>query len=119
MATGNSTKTANLRPFPKGVSGNPGGRPKIPAELVDMARAASPAAMQRAIDLSGNPDGNIALKAIALILDRGYGKPMQGVELSGKDGAAVKVVSDDGFAAFAAILDEIASAKAGRAVQTK
>ena len=27
-----------------------------------------------------------AQKAIAVILDRGYGKPMQGVELMGKDG---------------------------------
>ena len=51
-----------------------------------MARAASPAALQRAIDLVASSDGNIALKAITVILDRGYGKPMQGVELTGKDG---------------------------------
>ena len=84
-----------------------------------MARAASPAAMQRAIELVASPDGHIALKAIGVILDRGYGKPMQGVELTGKDGGAVKVASDEEFAAFAAILDEIASAKASGAVEPK
>ena len=119
MSSGNSTKTVNLRPFAKGVSGNPSGRPKIPTELVDMARAASPAALQRAIDLIASTDGNLALKAIQVILDRGYGKPMQGVELTGKDGGALEILSDDGFAAFADGLDAYALVIANGALESK
>jgi hypothetical protein len=31
-------RLANLRPFPKGQSGNPSGRMKIPADVKEMAR---------------------------------------------------------------------------------
>jgi hypothetical protein len=66
------------RPFAKGKSGNPGGRPRVIAELRDLARAQAPEAI--------NELGRLALKArsetariaaIRELLDRGYGKATQ------------------------------------------
>ena len=71
-------------PFAPGQSGNPGGRPKLPNEVKELARAASERAISRAIELMESPDENVALKAISTVLDRGYGKPAQAV--TGEDG---------------------------------
>jgi hypothetical protein len=65
--------------FKKGQSGNPTGRPKIPADVVALARAASPDAIRKQIALLESDDENVALKASQAILDRAYGRPMQNV----------------------------------------
>ena len=64
------------------VSGslNPGGRPKLPAEIRDLAQLASPRAIEKVIELMGNEDPRVALAAAQVILDRGYGKPVQSVD---------------------------------------
>lgn len=79
-------------PFQKGQSGNPGGRKPIPPELKAMARAASPAALQRAIDLIASNDENVALKAINTVLDRAYGKPAQAMTGENGEGPAEMVI---------------------------
>ena len=84
------------RPFEKGQSGNPGGRPRIPDHVKEMLRAACAPAAKRLIEAldaektivvgSGDaarmevvPDWDLRLKAANSLLDRNGGKPTQGV----------------------------------------
>ena len=67
------------RPFPKGVSGNPGGRPRVLADVQELARAKSPKALdtleQIMLDEKAPPAARVA--AANGLLDRGYGRPTQ------------------------------------------
>ena len=54
-----------------------GGRKPIPEEVKELARAATPRAIQRQIELMESQDENVALKATNSILDRAFGKPAQ------------------------------------------
>jgi hypothetical protein len=71
------------KPFPKGVSGNPGGRSKALDEIRQLAQEHSKDAIKRLAEwmLSDNPKASVA--AAQALLDRGYGKPTQAVEMSG------------------------------------
>ena len=73
------------RPFPKGVSGNPGGRPKRTAEEVDLiaaCKAKTPEALGVIEDLMENSDNDrVRLAAAEYILDRAWGRPTQRQEL--------------------------------------
>jgi hypothetical protein len=68
--------------FKKGVSGNPGGRPKIMAPIRDLARAHSVAAIEALAsivqDIDAPPAARVA--AATALLDRAYGKPTVHVE---------------------------------------
>jgi hypothetical protein len=79
----NSKKTAPGRPFQKGQTGNPGGRPRIAPDVKEALAAASPLAAQRLVQLVKSDDEDVALKASMALLDRVYGKPSQPVEHSG------------------------------------
>jgi uncharacterized protein DUF5681 len=65
------------RPFRKGQSGNPGGRPKAQHSITELARAHSVAAIETLVRVmeDGSPAAKVA--AACAILDRGYGKPTQ------------------------------------------
>jgi hypothetical protein len=80
---GNSKKAAPGKPFRKGQSGNPSGRPKTDPDVKEALKAACPAAAKRLVQLSQSFDEDVALKASIAILDRTYGKPTQPV--SGDD----------------------------------
>src|SRR5215207_10410585 len=54
-----------------------GGRKPIPEEVKELARAATPRAIERQIELMESKDENVALKATNSILDRAFGKPAQ------------------------------------------
>lgn len=84
----NSEKKVVGRPFEPGKSGNPHGRPKLPAELREMARAASPDALQALIDVMSDKDApqSARVSAANSILDRGYGKPAQPIDGDGEGG---------------------------------
>jgi hypothetical protein len=78
--------TDNLRRgggWPKGVSGNPGGRPKEIIEVVKAARertAAALATLDRVMaDEKASPSARVT--AALGILERGWGKPMQSISL--------------------------------------
>jgi hypothetical protein len=63
--------------FLPGVSGNPSGRPKIVAEIRELARTHAPAALAKVVALIDDPDPRVALVAAREILDRVYGRPVQ------------------------------------------
>src|SRR3954453_5187502 len=63
------------RPFPKGVSGNPGGRPPAALHVQEMARQKTPQAIEALIAALGCPRERVG--AAVAILDRGWGRPVQ------------------------------------------
>ena len=71
--------------FPKGVSGNPGGRPKMNPEVKEILKAASPEAARTLVELLHSEKENIRLIAAQDILDRTQGKAIQteSVQISG------------------------------------
>jgi len=69
--------------FAKGSSGNPGGRPKQDTSLRDLARSHTAEAIETllAIMRSKRAPASARVTAACAILDRGYGKPAQFMEL--------------------------------------
>jgi hypothetical protein len=67
------------RPFAKGVSGNPGGRKKVPENVGDIAREATPDAIRTLIKIMKSEKASFAVRAYCAekVIDRGYGKPLQ------------------------------------------
>ena len=65
------------KPFKKGQSGNPGGRPKVIAEVKELAREHTGAAIETLVSIMANPKAAPAARVSAAnaLLDRGYGKP--------------------------------------------
>lgn len=68
-----------------------GAKNKKTLEIEDLAREHAPAAMEKLVALVGNPKHPAHFSAIKEILDRGYGKPKQAIEHTGKDGEPVQV----------------------------
>ncbi len=68
--------------FAKGKSGNPGGRPKVLGELQELARQHAPEVIAELARLSLKARNETArIAAIRELLDRGYGKARQSVEI--------------------------------------
>jgi hypothetical protein len=67
------------KPFKKGQSGNPGGRPKVVAEVKELARAHTGEAIETLVSIMTNIKSAPAARVSAAnaLLDRGYGKPPQ------------------------------------------
>ena len=64
--------------YQKGVSGNPGGRPRVVAALRDLARQHTPEAIRELARLALKAKSETArVAAIRELLDRGYGKAIQ------------------------------------------
>ena len=63
--------------FVKGVSGNPGGRPKTIPEVKEILKAASPDAAKTLVELLNSEKDSIRLAAAQDILNRTQGKPLQ------------------------------------------
>jgi len=69
------------KPWVKGQSGNPGGRPCLPAELKALAQAKAADAIKIAVQLMESAESEqVRLAAANVIMDRGYGKPAQHVD---------------------------------------
>jgi hypothetical protein len=67
------------RPFQKGQSGNPTGRPKRDREIEELARQHTPAAIEALLRALNDKD---RVPAAALLLAYGFGKPRQLAEAS-------------------------------------
>lgn len=78
----NSGKTAKARgrPFPPGQSGNPGGRPKLPADLREAYRAVHPRAVARLTELIESKDPAVALRACVVVIERVEGRVPLGMK---------------------------------------
>ncbi len=76
MGAAISKKTVG-RPFQPGQSGNPNGRPKMPKDLKEAFKAASPKALEILKKILADPAAKDSdrLRAAEIILDRAYGKP--------------------------------------------
>jgi hypothetical protein len=70
-------RLANLRPFPKGQSGNPSGRQKIPADVKEMARGLTREAIQTLASVMRDKAAphSARVRAAETILDRAWGRP--------------------------------------------
>jgi HEAT repeat protein len=68
--------------FKPGQSGNPNGRPKVVAEVRDLARQYAPEALSTLADIMRDSKSPPAARvaAASAVLDRGYGKPSQYIE---------------------------------------
>lgn len=77
------------RPFPKGVSGNPGGVSKNDKEFKELAKSSATKALERLISLIDSENAVVARAAACDVLDRGYGRPSTPV--TGGDGGPMVI----------------------------
>ena len=77
------------RPFKPGQSGNPSGRPKVEGFIRELAQRHGPEALQTLVELLRSGKEPIRLGAAEALLNRGYGRPAQAVELAGPDGGSL------------------------------
>src|SRR5580704_11331410 len=81
----------------KGVSGNPGGRPKGLQDVQALAREHTKLAIETLVKWAKSDNPQAAVAATNSLLDRGYGKATQPTELSGPRGGPIEIadVTDD------------------------
>lgn len=100
----NPKSLANLRPpFPKGTTGNPGGRKKLPedqkkarAQAQAILDAHTPEAAWKLVEQMNDTSDPVASeRARREILDRGGFTGPQRLELSGKDGQAIPPIQNN------------------------
>lgn len=75
------------RPFPKGVSANPGGRPKVLRDFEGYAREMSLPMLQKLVVIALQGKGLTAVMAAKIVIERAWGKAPQ--PLVGKDGGPI------------------------------
>jgi hypothetical protein len=79
-------RVANLKPWRPGVSGNPAGRAKLPAEIREAALAHTPRAIEVLAEVMNDTKTPPATRVMAAdkIMDRALGKAPQQVDVKGE-----------------------------------
>lgn len=89
-----NSKKPRGKPFPKGKTGNPGGRPKLPEDVRhvrELARQYTEQAIETLAKVMRSSKSDSAkVAAVNTILERGWGKAPQPV--TGEEGGPVEVV---------------------------
>ena len=79
--------------FIKGASGNPGGRPAVAREFKEKCQDfMTEEGWQKLVAIARCNMPQDAIRAIKIIIEHGYGRPVQGVELSGEGGGNISVI---------------------------
>lgn len=90
MSAENSKKPRG-KPFPKGKTGNPGGRPKLPEDVKhvrELARQYTAQAVAALVEVLESDSASGKVAAANVLLDRGWGKAEQ--PITGADGGDIK-----------------------------
>ena len=93
-----STRTVHPpvgKPWHKGQSGNPGGRPKVAADVKEEARKHTKEALHRLVHWMRSDDPQASIRAAMALLDRGCGKPTQAVEGTRTEDCVVRWMTAD------------------------
>jgi hypothetical protein len=82
--------------FRKGSSGNPGGRPKVLGEVQELARQRAPEVIAELARLALKAKSEtVRISAARELLDRGFGKSRQSMEISAPTGDPIRELLDD------------------------
>ena len=90
--TENSSEQSKPWEFQKGQSGNPGGRPKVAKAFREECQKFMADEGWEYLFGLARGEGRDQKPAIELIASYAYGRPKQGVELSGDDGGDIKII---------------------------
>lgn len=79
----NEPEACKARGFQKGRSGNPKGRPPIIREVQELAKSYTEEAVQALLDVMTDErsNGSARVQAAVAMLDRGWGRPKQSVDV--------------------------------------
>ena len=86
------TRYSGLKPFTKGQSGNPAGRPKTLSVAQELARNYTTEAVETLVAALRSPRERVP--AAVALLDRGWGKPPQAI--TGEDGGLIQIIIETG-----------------------
>ena len=108
--------------FQKGLSGNPGGRPRKNDDLVQAARDKTHAALDTLTSIMSNKRAPAAARVAAAreILDRGWGRPTQDVRLEAELSATIHTqafIRPRTYAEWFELLSYSATAQKARVVE--
>ena len=81
-STSEHGRTLPVTAWKPGQSGNPNGRPKPEVDIAALARVHGPKCIDVVARMLSDKDGKLRLAAATALLDRGFGRPNQSVDVN-------------------------------------